>query len=92
MQMSDPSQTFWMKIFLIIHYFLKVITGLMLECLRFLIVRNDTTNTFIYKSDLEKDHKITISDIIYNQIVSALVFQIKKFLKVKKMIVLFSSV
>ena len=45
--------------------------------------RNDTTNTFISKSDLEKDHKITISDIIYNQIVSALAFQIKKFLKVK---------
>ena len=44
---------------------------------------NDTTNTFISKSDLEKDHKITISDIIYNQVVSALAFQIKKFLKVK---------
>ena len=44
---------------------------------------NDTTNTFISKSDLEKDHKITISDIIYNQIVSALAFQLKKFLKVK---------
>ena len=46
-------------------------------------VWNDTTNTFISKSDLEKDHKITISDIIYNQIVSALAFQLKKFLKVK---------
>ena len=54
-------------------------------------VWNDITNTFISKSDLEKDHKITISDITYNhnQIVSALAFQIMKFLKVK-MIVLFS--
>ena len=49
-------------------------------------VWNDTTNTFISKLDLEKDHKITISDIIYNQIVSALAFQIKKFLKVRMIV------
>ena len=46
-------------------------------------VWNENTNTFISKSDLEKDHKITISDITYNQIVSALALQIKKFLKIK---------
>ena len=46
-------------------------------------VWNDNTNTFISKSDLEKVHKITISDITSNQIVSALAFQIKKFLKIK---------
>ena len=46
-------------------------------------VWNENTNTFISKSDLEKDHKITISDITYNQIVSALALQTKKFLKIK---------
>ena len=48
-------------------------------------VWNDTTSTLISKLDLEKDHTITISDITYNQIVSALACQIKKFLKVKNL-------
>ena len=46
---------------------------------------NNTTNTFISKSNLNKDYEITVSDITYNKIVSALAFQIKK------LIVLFSN-
>ena len=40
-------------------------------------------HVFLSKAELEITHKITISDLMYNQIVSILSCQIKKYLKVK---------
>ena len=45
---------------------------------------NDNRSTFLSKAELEITHKFAVFDLMYNQIVSILSCQIKKYLKIKK--------